>query len=192
MSHVKEKGADLSASQITTEQMEALRSRLAALKGEPLGTVGTTSVCPDCGGRMTVTNDLNRSVAVPGVVFVVSHLPGAQCGTCGASELDGSGVGILESTIPREILADYETAVTHSSGATLGTYFKMDLARVLNLVGNEKLFWKIVDRDHALVRVARQAREPRRRRDGVPRRRRRSVVPPTGDSLEAAKRPVKA
>jgi hypothetical protein len=192
MSNVKERGADKSAPQIITEQIEALRSRLAALKGEPLGAVGTSSVCPDCRGRMTVTNDLERSVAVPGVVFVVSRLPGARCATCGASELDGSGVGILESTIPREILADYETAVTHSSGATLGTYFKMDLARVLNLVGNEKLFWKIVDRDHALVRVARQAREPRRRRTAESRGGRRPAVPPPEDSYEAAKRPLKA
>lgn len=166
MSAEKVRGAEKSAPQITTEQIEALGVRFAALRGEPIETIGATSVCPDCGGEMTVVNDLERSVAVPGVVFVVSRLPGARCATCAATQLDASGLGILESTIPKEIIADYETAVTHSSGATLGTYFKMDLARVLKLVGNERLLWKVVDRDHALVRVARQSREHRPARRG--------------------------
>jgi hypothetical protein len=192
MSSEKARGVEKSAPQIETEQIETLRTRFAALRGEPIGTVGTTSVCPDCGGEMTVTNDLERSVAAPGVVFVVSRLPGARCTTCSATELDASGLGILESTIPKEIVADYETAVTHSSGATLGTYFKMDLARVLKLVGNERLFWKVVDRDHALVRVARRGREERPAKRVRLHVGHRSLKPVTEDPTRAVRRAVKA
>ncbi|MCI4323000.1 MAG: hypothetical protein L3K03_03105 [Thermoplasmata archaeon] len=151
------KDHDPSAPQVTNAQLELLRSRLTTTKGQPLLARGTTSVCPDCGGRMVTTNDLEETIAAPGLVFVVPRLPGARCLECGATQLDGAGVAILETLLPKEILADYETAVTHSSGKTLGTYFKMDLARVLRLTGNERLFWKVVDRDRALVRVERSA-----------------------------------
>lgn len=75
--------------------------------------------------------------------------------SCESTELDAAGVAILETRVPRGVVADYETAVTHSSGSTLGTYFKRDLARVMGLSGNERLDWKVVDRDKALVRVHR-------------------------------------
>ena len=149
---------DESAPRVTKQQLEELSARLAALRGKPLRQPGTVSVCPDCGGRMVVTNDLERASASPGLVFIVARLPGARCENCGASQLDGSGVGVIESLVPKEIIADYETSVTHSSGTTLGTYFKMDLARVLGLSGSERLFWKVVDRDRALVRVERTNR----------------------------------
>lgn len=114
---------------------------------------------------MVTTNDLDRTLAVPGLVFVVTRLPGARCRSCGSSELDGPGISILEAIAPRELLADYETSVTHLSGTTLGTYFKMDLVRVLGLSGNERLFWKVVDRDRALVSVQRRARDDRSSRE---------------------------
>jgi hypothetical protein len=151
--------AEQSVPNVTNEQLEQLKSKLAAAGGESLLTPGSVSDCPDCGGKMVTTNNLEETVAAPGLVFVVTRLPGARCVDCGATELDGAAVGILEATLPRGILADYETAVTHSSSKTLGTYFKMDLARVLRLTGNERLFWKVVDKDQALVRVDR-ARSP--------------------------------
>jgi hypothetical protein len=117
---------------------------------------------------MVTTNDLERAVAAPGLVYIVTRLPGAKCEKCESSELDGLGAAILARSAPRGIYADYETAVTHSSGSTLGTYFKMDLARVLNLSGNERLFWTVVDSDRALVRIERPSgaglERPERRR----------------------------
>lgn len=109
---------------------------------------------------MVTTNDLEETVAAPGLVFIVTRLPGARCADCGSTELDGRSIALVEASVPKEILADYETAVTHSSGSTLGTYFKMDLARVLRLTGNERLFWRVVDRDLALVQVDRSPRGP--------------------------------
>lgn len=143
------------APKVSLEQLAQLKSKLAAARREPLLPAGTTSTCPNCGGKMLTTNDLNRAIATPGLVYVIANLPGARCVECESTELDGSGVAIIEATAPREIVADYETAVTHSSGTTLGTYFKMDLARVLKLTGEERLFWKVVDRDSAVVQVRR-------------------------------------
>lgn len=148
--------ADKYAPSIANDQLIELRAKLAAASKEPLLPKGTESICPECGGRMITTNDLEETVAAPGLVYVVTRLPGARCVDCGSTQLDGSAVGTLETTIPRPIVADYETAVTHSSGATLGTYFKMDLARVLKLTGRERLYWKVVDRDRALVEVRRE------------------------------------
>jgi hypothetical protein len=149
------KRTDESAPDVTNAQIEELKANFAGALGEPLFRPGTVTVCPDCGGRMVTTNNLEETVAAPGVVFVVVRLPGARCQDCGAKQLDGSAVGMLESSLPRELHADYETAVTHSSSKTLGTYFKMDLARVLSLNGGERLFWKVVDRDRAVVSVER-------------------------------------
>lgn len=152
---------------ITKEQLAELRARLAASGHEPVLPVGSITVCPECGGRMVTTNDLERVVATPGVVYVVPRLPGARCTNCKSTELDAAGAAILETGTPRALLADYETAVTHSSGATLGTYFKQDLARVMGLTGRERLSWKVVDRDQALVRVYRgEVRAPRTHKVG--------------------------
>jgi uncharacterized protein with PIN domain len=140
---------------VSSEQLIELKAKLIAGSKEPLLAAGTESTCPDCHGVMVTTNDLEATVPAPGLVFVVTRLPGARCTRCKAIELDGRAVGILESTVPKEIFADYETAVTHSSGSTLGTYFKRDLVRVLRLTGHEHLYWKVVDRDHALVEVKR-------------------------------------
>lgn len=157
-----------SAPKVTEEQIRELKAKLSALRGKPLGEIGQGTVCPDCGGKMTVTNDLERAVAVPGIVYVVPRLPGARCQSCGATQLDASGVGILESTVPREIPSDYETAVSRTSGTSLGTYFKMDLARVLNLAGRERLFWKVVDQNLAVVRIQRETRRARSSRRPTP------------------------
>jgi hypothetical protein len=96
---------------------------------------------------MVTTNVLERSVATPGPVYIIARLPGARCADCQSTELDGSGLAIPEASAPRGIFADYETAVTRSSGATLATYFKMDLTRVLGLSGHERLLRKVIDRD---------------------------------------------
>ncbi len=143
------------APEVTTAQLAELRARLLSASSEPLLPTGSESRCPNCGGKMLTTNDLEESIAAPGIVFVVTRLPGARCLDCGSVELDGRAIALRETTTPREIVADFETAVTHSSGSTLGTYFKMDLVRVLRLTGRERLFWKVVDRDHALVEVTR-------------------------------------
>ncbi len=144
-----------SAPRVSDEQLAELRAKLAAARREPVFPTGTVSECPNCGGKMVTTNELERTVATPGLVYVVARLPGARCVNCESTELDGSGVAMLETMTPRGLEADYETAVTHSSGTTLGTYFKQDLVRVLGLSGNERLYWKVVDRDQALVRVHR-------------------------------------
>jgi len=155
MKETKQK-APISAPEVTEEQIAELRARLSAARREPLLPVGSITACPNCGGRMLTTNDLERTIAVPGLVYVIPRLPGARCLDCEATELDGMGVAILENTASRGIVADYETTVTHSSGTTLGTYFKMDLARVMALSGDEHLLWKVVDRDRALVQVERK------------------------------------
>lgn len=146
------------APEVTEEQLAELRGRLAVAPREPILPAGSVSECPNCGGRMLTTNDLEEMVPTPGLVYVVARLPGARCLDCKSTELDAAGVAILESTTPRGILADYETTVSHSSGTTLGTYFKMDLARVMGLSGDERLLWKVVDRDKAFVQIARKER----------------------------------
>lgn len=151
--------AKILAPEVTEEQLTELRGRLAVARGEPLLPAGSVSECPNCGGRMLTTNDLEEIVPTPGLVYVVARLPGARCLDCKSTELDAAGVAILESATPRGILADYETTVSHSSGTTLGTYFKMDLARVMGLSGDERLLWKVVDRDKAFVQIARKQTE---------------------------------
>lgn len=150
------RGAPNSAPVVTEAQLKELKAKLAASGREPILPTGTRTACATCGGEMLSTNDLERTVATPGLVYVVTRLPGARCMTCEATELDGAGVAILETTVPRGLWADYETAVTHASGTTLGTYFKMDLVRVLGLSGVERLSWKVIDRDRALVQVERE------------------------------------
>jgi hypothetical protein len=154
MKEVKQKPPD-DVPVVTKEQLAELKAKLAFGRLEPALPTGTVTICPNCGGRMLTTNDLERTIATPGLVYVIARLPGARCLDCESMELDGAGVAILGSSAPREMIADYETAVTHSSGTTLGTYFKMDLARVLGLSGSERLLWKVVDRDNVLVQVNR-------------------------------------
>jgi hypothetical protein len=140
---------------VTDDQIAELEARILAAQSGPLFPKGTVTICPNCGGRLLTTNDVERAVATPGLLYIVTRLPGAKCEQCQSTELDGVGAAILAQTAPRGIRADYETAVTHSSGSTLGTYFKMDLARVLNLSGNERLFWTVVDSDKCFVRIER-------------------------------------
>lgn len=153
----KKREGEVDAPNVSEAQVAQLKARLAASDRQPIHPIGYATKCQTCGGRMTTTNDLERTVAAPGLVYVVARLPGAKCLDCGSTELDGSGVAILETAAPRGIWADYETTVTHSSGSTLGMYFKMDLARVLSLSGNERLLWQVVDRNSALVRVERRS-----------------------------------
>lgn len=150
--------AKIVAPEVTEEQLAELRGRLAVAQREPLLPAGSVSKCPNCGGRMLTTNDLEEMVPTPGLVYVIARLPGARCVDCKSTELDAAGVAILESAAPRGIVADYETTVSHSSGTSLGTYFKMDLARVMGLSGDERLLWKVVDRDKAFVQIARKER----------------------------------
>jgi len=104
---------------------------------------------------MITSNDLEESIVTPGLAIVITRLPGAKCDSCGDKLLDGAAAAALESRFSSGSLADYETSVTRASGKTLGTYFKMDLVRVLGLTGNEQLFWKVVDRDRVFVEVSR-------------------------------------
>jgi hypothetical protein len=158
MKETKQEAPDIVPS-VTKDQLAKLKAQLAAGRREPVLSTGTVTVCPNCGGRMITTNDLERAIATPGLVYVIARLPGARCEDCESVELDGSGVAILSALAPQEIIANYETTVTHSSGTTLGTYFKMDLSRVLGLLGNERLCWKVVDRDNVLVQVQRGQRQ---------------------------------
>ncbi len=147
---------DVDAPEVTEEQVARLRANLLAAPRAPLRATGALSRCPTCGGKMITTNSIERTIPTPGVIYVVSRLPGAQCQDCGSTELDSLGVAIVESSVRHDRWADYETAVTHTSGSTTGTYFKKDLARVLDLHAAEKLSWKIVDRDRAFVEVIRR------------------------------------
>jgi YgiT-type zinc finger domain-containing protein len=149
----KREGPD--APLVTDAQIAALQAKLAAVPREPVRPAGAVSRCPNCGGQMITSNELERTIATPGLVYIVTRLSGAECSACGSSELDGRSAALLAQTARQGLWADYETAVTHSSGTTLGTYFKMDLARVLQLSGTEKLLWKVVNRDSALVYVDR-------------------------------------
>ncbi|MCI4347194.1 MAG: hypothetical protein L3J97_01070 [Thermoplasmata archaeon] len=181
-----------SAPKITNAQIEQLQSILAAGPGDPLFAPGSASTCPDCGRRMVTTNDLEETIAAPGLVIIVTRLPGARCESCGAKQLDGSGVGIVESSLPKGIVADYETSVTHSSGKTLGTYFKMDLARVLDLTGSERLFWKVVDKNRAVVSVQRGYGRGRSHSDLYPRARNPRVEPPPSTRARSRKQRIAA
>jgi YgiT-type zinc finger domain-containing protein len=160
------------APQISQHQIDELKSRLAAARGEPLYPVGTESVCPRCGGKMITTNDLEELIVTPGLAIIVTRLPGAKCVSCGDELIDGVAAAALYSRFSSRLLADYETSVTRASGKTLGTYFKMDLVRVLGLTGNEQLFWKVVDRDRVFVEVSRTPWKQRSRSiEHEPRRR---------------------
>lgn len=143
------------APQISQHQIDELKSRLAASSGEPLFAPGTETVCPNCGGRMITSNNVEESLVTPGLLILITRLPGAKCASCGEALIDGAAAATLQSRFSSGIVADYETSVTRASGKTLGTYFKMDLVRVLGLTGNEQLFWKVVDRDRVLVEVSR-------------------------------------
>jgi hypothetical protein len=120
---------------------------------------------------MVSSNDLEESIVTPGLAIVVTRLPGAKCSSCGDKLIDGAAAASLDARFSSGILADYETSVTRASGKTLGTYFKMDLVRVLGLTGNEQLFWKVVDRDMVFVEISRPSSKiSRRSRTGSRRR----------------------
>ncbi len=153
----------VSAPEVSEQQLAEIRARLPVARREPLFSPGSTSKCPNCGGRMVTTNDLERTLATPGLVYVIPRLPGARCLDCGSSELDGLGAAIVETSAPRRIVADYETDVTRPRGGTPGTYFDRDLARGMGLSGDERLCWAVVDRDTALVRIERRKARARTR-----------------------------
>ncbi len=157
MKREKEKVPD--APKVTKEQIAELKQRLVAVRHEPLQPSGAKARCPECGGEAVATNDLRWVTATPGTVFVIMQLPGTRCSSCGSVGFDAAALLAAEAEVPNRILADYETAVTRTSGKTMGTYLKMDLARVLNLKGRERMFWKVLDNDRALVEIRRN-REP--------------------------------
>lgn len=170
------------APKVTKEQIAELKQRLAARGRGPLLPTGTKTWCPQCGGEAVATNDLRWVTATPGTVFVIMQLPGTRCPECGSIGFDAATILAAEAEVPNRILADYETAVTRTSGKTIGTYLKMDLARVLNLKGRERMFWKVLDNDRALVEIRRTSKpgggptRGRARRGKPERARGRSVV----------------
>ncbi|MBI4416786.1 MAG: YgiT-type zinc finger protein [Euryarchaeota archaeon] len=143
------------APMLTDERLEQARKMILATSKAPLLPTGTTTTCPVCKGPMVTTNDLQRVLAVPHGVVVLTRLPGAVCTRCGAKAYDAAAVALTLEHSGSEIIADYETKVTRASGGTLGTYFKADLSRVLRLTGKERLRWKVLDKDQALVEVER-------------------------------------
>lgn len=139
----------------TREQIEEAKRILAASPREPLHRRGTVTNCQTCGRKtMITTNDLQVTIPTPMGVRVVTRLPGAECAQCGAQELDSSGAAILQEHRANEIVADYETTVT-TVGPMLATYLKGDLRRIFHLKGQERLRWKIIDRDRAVVEIER-------------------------------------
>ena len=104
---------------------------------------------------MVTTNNLERVIATPTALVVLARLPGAECARCGATSYDPAALALTLEHSGSEIVADYETKVTRTSGSTLGTYFKADLSRVLRLSGKERLRWKVLNKDKALVEVER-------------------------------------
>jgi len=140
---------------ITEDQLASTRRRILSAPRTPLLPAGTVTVCPVCKGEMITTNNLTRAIATPAALVVLTRLPGAECARCGAKEYDPAALAITMEHSGSEIVADYETKVTRASGNTLGTYFKADLSRVLKLSGKERLRWKVLGRDQALVEVER-------------------------------------
>ena len=140
---------------ISEEQLERTRRQILAASREPLLPAGTVTVCPVCKGEMVTTNNLRRIIASPMGLIVLTRLPGAECVRCRAKAFDGAALAMTLEQSASEIIADYETKVTRASGSTLGTYFKADLTRVLRLSGKERLRWKVLDEDKALVEVER-------------------------------------
>ncbi|MDE1820839.1 MAG: YgiT-type zinc finger protein [Euryarchaeota archaeon] len=140
---------------ISSRQLRQVREAIAASPPTPLLKEGSVSKCEVCGGRMVTTNSVEREVATPGRLVVITHLPGAECSSCGSVELDAAALGLIERHSARALVADYETSVTKASGGTLGTYFKQDLARVMRLNKSDSLRWTVLDRDRALVEVDR-------------------------------------
>ena len=149
----KETGKDIP--RITEAQLELTRKRILSATRNPLFPAGTVTTCPVCKGEMVTTNNLTRAIATPMALVVLTRLPGAECVRCGAREYDPAALAITMEHSGSEIVADYETKVTRASGRTLGTYFKADLSRVLKLSGKERLRWKVLGQDKALVEVER-------------------------------------
>ena len=140
---------------LTREQIDLTRKLVLASSREPLLPTGTISPCQVCGGDMVTTNNLKKAIAVPMGLVILVGLPGAQCTRCRSVAYDAGALAMILEHSGSEIVADYETRVTRASGNTLGTYFKADLSRVLRLSGKEKLHWKVLDEDRALLEVER-------------------------------------
>lgn len=139
----------------TLEDMEESRRAFLSAPREPLFPTGTVTQCQECGGEsMVTTNNLQVTIPTPMGVKVVTRLTGARCDICGTMELDPGAVATLEEHRADEIIADYETSVT-TVGPMLATYLKGDLRRVFNLKGKERLRWKVIDRNHAVVEIER-------------------------------------
>lgn len=155
MNEMTSKKADRDIPRITADQLELTRKLLLSTSREPLLPSGTVTVCQVCKGEMVTTNNLTRAIATPAALIVLTRLPGAECVRCGAREYDPAALAIAMEHSGSEIVADYETKVTRASGSTLGTYFKADLSRVLKLSGKERLRWKVLGQDKALVEVKR-------------------------------------
>jgi hypothetical protein len=143
------------APKVTKKQIADLKQRLATSRHEPLLSLGTQTRCPECGGVAVATNDLRWVTATSDAVFVVTQLPGTRCADCGSTAFDAPALLAAQAGVPNRLLADYETAVTRTSGRTMGTYLKMDLARVLKLRGSERMYWKVLDTDRVLVEIRR-------------------------------------
>lgn len=140
---------------LTKDQLEQAKKLVLASSREPLLPAGTLTTCQICRGEMFTTNNLKHLIATPAGMVILSRLPGAQCIRCGTKQYDPAALAAILEQSDQEIVADYETRVTRASGSTLGTYFKADLTRVLHLSGKERLRWKILDGNNALVEVER-------------------------------------
>lgn len=151
--HQKPANADIPT--ITREQMQETRRRLEKADGKALFQPGVRTHCAVCGQEsMITTNNLVQKTATPVGLIIIPRLPGAQCGTCGAVEMDAAALTIIREHLQNEIKADYITTVS-KSGNVPAILVKEDLRRVLNLNGSEKISWKVIDADHAYIEVQR-------------------------------------
>lgn len=147
--------------EISPEDLDRLAQTMRRHRDGPLREPGTVTECPRCQGPMVTTNDLEKRIPTPRGLIVLTRLPGARCGRCAATQFDAAALGIIQRHAADQVVADYETSVTKTSGSTLGTYFRSDLRRVLQLTGHERLRWTVLDHDHVLVEVERDpARAP--------------------------------
>lgn len=140
---------------ITEEQLEQMRRKMLRASRKPLLPTGTVTRCVTCKGDMVTTNDLRKVIPTPAGLLVITRLSGAECSSCGTKQFDAAALALILEHSGQEIVGDYETTVSRTSGRMIGTNFKGDLPRVLALKGHERLRWKILDRDHALVKVER-------------------------------------
>lgn len=160
---------ELSTPRMTPSQWLALRIRAtAANRAKRPWRPGRIYACPRCGARrFRGRDDLQVEVPRGDKILVFLRVRGGRCDACDAQYLDGAGQMDLEDALEAAFHADYEAKVSRIGHGTVGTYWPKELARVLGLRPDRRLFVEVLGRDAALLRV-RDPDSARRRRRRTP------------------------